>query len=472
VAVVLHCNDGELRTSAPAGSTLLDVLREEAGLTATKPGCRTGDCGACLVLLGVRASGAAMPTYEVHHACLTTVAMAEGCHVITAEGLVGGELGPVQRALLDAGAVQCGYCSPGLVVALTWAALTGVDPRRAAVGNLCRCTGYGGIRAACDRLAADPPELEALLPPGTQAVARRLPARPAQALRPGVDRWIAGATDEIPEHRHAPAAHRRPTLLRRVPSLCRIEVEPGGLRLGAAATVAEVQASPLVAGRWPGLAEHLERFGSPAVRAAATVAGNLAHASPTADLAVPLLAMGATVVLEGRHGEREVPLEGFFHAYHRTERRRDEVLVAIRVPDPPAGSALHLEKVAKRAHDDIASVSLAMRAGLDATGRLTAVRVAAGGVAAVPLLAVRTAALLEGADVQAATARDAGAVLAAEAAPIDDVRGTAAYKRALLVHLLLAALDRWRPGMAAAVLLGDGAGRPASVATAEGVLPA
>ncbi|MCU0301419.1 MAG: FAD binding domain-containing protein [Candidatus Nanopelagicales bacterium] len=463
MAVVLHCNDGELRTSAPAGTPLLEVLREQAGLTAAKPGCGTGDCGACLVLLGARAAPGATPVYELHHACLTTVAMAEGGHVVTAEGLVGEELGPVQRALLHAGAVQCGYCTAGLVVGLTWALLAGVEPRRAALGNLCRCTGYGGIRRACDVLASHGAwSLGELLPAGTRAVAARLPVRAPQHLSLDERRWVAGGTDEIPEHRHQLVAHRRPTLLRRVPDLGGIAGEPRGLRLGAAVTVAEIQGSALVERRWPGLAEHLDRFGSPAVRAAATLGGNLVHASPTADLAIPLLAMGAVVVLAGPHGTREVPLDRFHVGYHRTERRRDEVLVAVRIPDPPAGAVLHLEKVAKRPHDDIASVSLAMRAVAVPERRLAAVRVAAGGVAPTPLLLVRTAAALEGAAGEVDRARVALGVLGAEIAPIDDLRGSAAYKRALLGHLLLAALDRWHPGVATAVLL-DGAVAPGGV---------
>jgi xanthine dehydrogenase small subunit len=454
VAITVHVNDRIVRASVPAGSTLLDLLRDGRDLTATKPGCRTGDCGACMVLVGSHSPDDPDPAYELHNSCLTTVAMVAGCHVVTAEGLSGDDLGPVQRALVEAGGVQCGFCTPGFVVALTWALMSGTDPRRAATGNLCRCTGYVGIRRACDLLAAEPGPfpLDSLLPAPVLRVARALPPLEPEPFDGHPARWLAGATDEIPEHRHATSTHRRPTLLRRVPELRRITTIPGGVELGSAVTVAQVQDSELIAARWPALADHLEQFGSPAVRASATLGGNLVHASPTADLALPLLAMGASVVLSGPAGHREAPLERFFLAYRRVDLRRGEVLLAVRIPDPPPGSRLHLEKVAKRRCDDIASASLAVRLDGDPAGVLRDLRIAAGGVAPIPLLLTRTAAAVRGARPDAAVIGGAMAVLADEVTPIDDVRGSAAYKRALLGHLLVAALTAHRPDLASEVL--------------------
>ena len=454
MVTIVHVNDRTVRSSAPAGSTLIDLLREGCDLTATKPGCRTGDCGTCMVLVGTRSPDRSEPVYELHNACLTTVAMVAGCHVITAEGLSGDELGPVQRALIDSGGVQCGFCTPGFVVALTWALMSGTDPRRAAAGNLCRCTGYTGIRRACDLLAVGPGPipLDALLAEPVLQVAMALPPIEPEPFDGHPNRWLAGATDEIPEHRHATAPHRRPTLLRRVPELCRITEIPGGVELGSAVTAAEVQGSPLIAVRWPAVPDHLEQFGSPAVRASATLGGNLVHASPTADLALPLLAMGASVVLSGPAGRREVPLKRFFLAHRTVDLRRGEVLLSVRIPDPPPGSRLHLEKVAKRRFDDIASASIAVRLDVGPAGALVDLRIAAGGVAPIPLLLTRTADALRGTSPDAQVIRRAVAVLADEVTPIDDVRGSAAYKRALLGHLLVAALTEGNPRLAAAVL--------------------
>jgi len=134
--------NGQLREVAvPANRTLLDLLREDLDLTGTKHGCGEGDCGACTVLLDG----------EPVNACLILAAEAEGREVTTIEGLADGSLlHPVQQAFVDAGAVQCGYCTPGMV--LVAAALVARNPspsesdvRHAISGNFCRCTGYQKI---------------------------------------------------------------------------------------------------------------------------------------------------------------------------------------------------------------------------------------------------------------------------------------------------------------------------------------
>ncbi|MGA2194204.1 MAG: (2Fe-2S)-binding protein [Bryobacteraceae bacterium] len=129
---------------------LLEVLREDLGLTGTKYGCGEGQCGSCTVLL----DGA--PAVS----CVTTVRAAEGRKIVTIEGLAeGGTLHPVQQAFLDEGAVQCGYCTPGMVLRTVALLQTYPKPTDAQIvdglnGNLCRCSDYHRIMAAVQRAAA------------------------------------------------------------------------------------------------------------------------------------------------------------------------------------------------------------------------------------------------------------------------------------------------------------------------------
>lgn len=130
-------------------ATLLEVLREQLGLTGTKEGCGTGECGACTVLLEE------VPVL----ACLALALECDGKSVVTVEGLATeGRLTPVQQAFVEAGAVQCGFCTPGMVLSATALLRETPTPTRAEIGkalegNLCRCTGYNKIVEAVERAA-------------------------------------------------------------------------------------------------------------------------------------------------------------------------------------------------------------------------------------------------------------------------------------------------------------------------------
>jgi len=148
--ISLTVNGELLETEAWPGESLLYVLRERLGLPGSKNACEQGECGSCSVLLdGVLVC-----------ACLVLGAQAEGHEVVTVEGLAAdGELHPVQEAFVEAGAVQCGFCTPGLVMAAADLLRRSPDPgedeiREALSGNLCRCTGYQKIFEAV-RLAAE-----------------------------------------------------------------------------------------------------------------------------------------------------------------------------------------------------------------------------------------------------------------------------------------------------------------------------
>jgi carbon-monoxide dehydrogenase small subunit len=144
--------NGQPRTAdgVPAGESLLVALRERFGLPGTKNACEEGECGSCTVYLDG----------EPVCSCLVAAGQAEARDVVTVEGIAGeGGLHPVQQAFLDAGAVQCGFCTPGLVVAVHHLLRQSPDPseaevREALAGNLCRCTGYQSILDAVRRAAA------------------------------------------------------------------------------------------------------------------------------------------------------------------------------------------------------------------------------------------------------------------------------------------------------------------------------
>jgi len=214
----------------------------------------------------------------------------------------------------------------------------------------------------------------------------------------------------------------------------------------------------------PPFAEYLACVASGPVRHRATVGGTLVNASPIGDFTIMLLALGAVLGIrgaaEGPRALRELPLRDFYRGYKKLDLAEGEVLEWVSYPEPGQG-AFHFEKVGRRRHLDIASVNAAAFLRLEG-GRIRDARLAAGGVAPVPLLLARASGQLGG---QRALPEVLGRALAAaqeEIAPISDVRGSAAYKRRLLKHLLLACFLRLLPGdfpeEAALALVGGRAG--------------
>ncbi len=450
-------NGREVRTSLPPGTALVDFLRDGQRLTGTRIGCREGDCGACTVLLGRLEDGRVR--YRAVASCLFPLGDVAGCHVVTIEGLNHDGLTPVQQDFVSEGASQCGFCTPGLVVSLTGflledPALETEDAVSAVEGNICRCTGYAAIRRAIERLlrearpaalAAGPEgRLDALVGRGVvpayfsgiPAQLRELPAEAAPKREPADAVVVAGGTDLFVQ-RGPELAERKLRLLAHRDGFTGIWPAPDRLFIGAAATVAGLMESPLVAAVFPPLPGFLRLVSSTQVRHRATVGGNIVNASPIGDLSVILLALDAGIGLRCGARTRERKLRDFFLGYKKLDLKPGEVVAWLSLPVTRQGVRLHFEKVARRRRQDIASVNAAI--GLEAEdGRITAAHAAAGGVAPVPLYLRRASAFLAGREVSPATVREFIGIAASETAPISDVRGATAYKQALLRRLLFA----------------------------------
>lgn len=445
----------------------LEWLRGE-GLTGAKEGCAEGECGACAVL--VARPGLDSPTEWVAlNACLVPAVTLEGQEVVTVEGLgsPAAALHPVQRELVARGGSQCGYCTPGFVCSMAaefyrpgraappaeWPyAAHDVGPNGfdldALSGNLCRCTGYRPIRDAAfaleapsaqDPLAARLDQPPPVPPPTRVTLHGAELARPAsrsEALALLADYpdavVVAGSTDWGVEVNLRGARAPFVVAVDQIPELRELSVDDDAITLGAALTLTELERH--LAGRIPLLDQLLPRFGSRLIRNAATLGGNLATASPVGDGAPVLLALGAELVLASEGGERTVAVDEFFTGYRQTVLRPGELIVAVRVPQPLA-SVTAFEKVTKRRIDDISSVAVAVALDVD-DEHVRRVRIGLGGVAATPVRALATEAVLLGRRWDSTTIEEAAAVLATEGTPLDDHRASAAYRRAVLGQAL------------------------------------
>ncbi|MCP4573611.1 MAG: 2Fe-2S iron-sulfur cluster binding domain-containing protein [bacterium] len=458
----LLLNDRPVVLRAAAGRSTLSWLRETRELTGTKEGCAEGECGACAVLLGEpTADGIA---YCAVPACLLPLGELAGRHLVTIEGLNHPDgLGPVQQALVDQGAPQCGFCFPGIVVALTGYFLTCGRPDPVAAvaaldGNICRCTGYASTVRAVENICRElAPHLNAtstrvadlvtarVLPGHLNAAPRALSALAADAGSAPAATLVGGGTDLLVQRPDELAAAEVVFASCR-PDLRTITRDLTDLIIGGAVTVSELGRHPDVAACLPDAPEMAARFGSTLVRNRATVAGNLVNASPIADLAILLLAHDAELVLERDGGARRLPLRAFYRGYKDIDLAPGEIVAAVRVRPPAAGTVTNFEKISKRRNLDIASVNGAAVLRVD-NDAFAAADLTVGGVAPVPFVAVKTAAFLVGKPVTAKTLHAAADVLDQEIAPIDDVRGSARYKRLAARRILFAHALKTAPNL-------------------------
>ncbi|HCH63469.1 MAG TPA: xanthine dehydrogenase small subunit, partial [Deltaproteobacteria bacterium] len=193
--------------------------------------------------------------------------------------------------------------------------------------------------------------------------------------------------------------------------------------------------------RLPIVARMLRYFASRQIKNRATVGGNLCNASPIGDLPPVMLALDATAVIRGPLGDRRVPMSEFFLAYRKTALQPGEVLLAVEVPEPPAGARQSAFKVSKRRELDISAVCAAMVVAMDASGNVLHARLAYGGMAATPSRAREAEAVLRRAPWTAETVEAAAEAIARDFNPINDHRGTVWYRARVAANLLRAFFD-------------------------------
>lgn len=485
--VLLYVNGQPTRVDgADAFLSLSDFLRRRQRLTGTKVVCAEGDCGSCTVLLG-RLDGAQIG-YAAVTSCIQTMFQLDAAHVVTIEGLrepsgggSGGGLNPIQRSLVKCQGTQCGFCTPGFVVAMYGLMHEGqpcdaAEVRRGLVGNLCRCTGYDSIlRAAAetDRAALQP--IDALYPPGPIVAALRQAAAEEVSIDAAGRRFykpvtvkaavrfreanhgtstVSGGTDLGVLQNKLIRPYKVVMSTAGLAELRAIEVGGGVLTVGASASLTEFERATLE--HIPELGRFMDAFGSPLIRNAGTIAGNLVTGSPIGDTIPALMVLNAEVELAGVNGRRRVRLADFYTGYRTTVLTPDEIVAAVRIPLPKHGDVLKLYKVARRKDLDISTFGAAFLLRLTEEG-VEEVRIAYGGVGPTVLKMAKTEAVLRGQALSAELIERAAAVARDEVKPLSDVRGSEAYRRALAANALR---KLWHDVRGGAAVNASGNGEP------------
>lgn len=444
--------NGEVRSEASVSPTrtVLEYLREERGLTGTKEGCAEGDCGACSIVLMRNGSD----RIEAVNSCLLTMGQLDGARVATVEGLSekGGELEAVQAAIVDEDGTQCGFCTPGFVVALhalrhSGEAATDEVIHDALAGNLCRCTGYRSIVAAAHAAIAAPVDPSVIKSGAAPAASEAHEAQGQLFLAPkNLDELVAariahpkapllcGGTDLGLSFSKDRKAFPVTIFTQNVLELKRIIEDAASIRIGAAVTYSE--ALPFIEELYPSFATLIHRIGSRQIRNVGTFGGNVGTASPIGDTPPCLIALDATLTLCGPDGERDISLETFFLDYRKTDLAADEVIAFLSIPKLADDQVFRTYKVSKRYDQDISAVVGSFCLTI-ADGIVTEARIAFGGMAATPKRARACEAVLVGETWSANTARLAGEAISEDFRPIDDHRATAEYRLRVAANLFI-----------------------------------
>jgi len=424
-------------------ATLANYLRYDAGATGTKIVCEEGDCGACTVL--VRKGEAFVPV----NSCILSMFQLDATSIVTVEGL---KMNAVQEAMVACHGAQCGYCTPGFVVAMTGLFETRdtVDEKTAReglVGNLCRCTGYEPIiKAACAVDGSTMTRMRELYPatvdndedvlveqdgrtffaPATldEALSFKRKFKPCTIVQ--------GATDVgvwINKRSYTAAAMMSLAKLR---DLDDIREDDGAIVAGANVTLTQLE--DFTRDRIPELHRILNIFGSPQIKNVGTLAGNIANGSPIGDSLPYLFVSGATLELASVDGTRTVAVSDFYRGYKQFDLQPHEIITRVRVP-MISDDVLKLYKVSRRRDLDISAFTAAIRLKVS-NSHIEQATIAYGGVAPVVMRLPKTESYLSGKAIASDTFEEAGRIARGEVAPISDVRGSRDYRLQLAENIL------------------------------------
>ena len=432
--------NGEKRTveTAPL-ARLLDILRDDMKLTGCKEGCGEGECGACSVIMNG----------QLVNACMIPAMQASGADLLTVEGLGDKDNpDPLQWAFIEEGAVHCGFCTPGMIMAARDLLENNPDPSRQEVrtalsGNLCRCTGYDRILAAVGKASR-----EGYRPPKTGSGNGRKPsysaAEEGKFFNPSsLDEALAilekhpdavilsGNTDIGPEMKDGKLNPASAMDIFGIPELKQIVRDGDTIRIGACVTNTQIIGSDLVREHLPALYAASASCAAPAIRNRATVGGNFCTASGAADLPGPLFALGAKARVVSKRGERVMEAPEFIKGYRKPNLEKGELLAELIVPIPPKNSRQVFYKRGSRAALTLSRVSLALYVEVEG-GVITECRAAAGSMSPTPIRLPGLEAALKGGTLNAALVDKAVATVREELTP----RKSAQYRKSLSGNLV------------------------------------
>ncbi|OFX43130.1 MAG: xanthine dehydrogenase small subunit [Bacteroidetes bacterium GWA2_30_7] len=446
----------------PPTTTVLNYLRSLPNHKGVKEGCAEGDCGACTVVIAEESNNKL--TYKSFDSCLIFLPSLHGKQLITVEDVGNSEnLHPVQEALVDTHASQCGFCTPGITMSLFSIYKQDFIPSKefiidALTGNLCRCTGYKPIIEAAhkccgehnhdnfsenenetilklqeikktsDNIAIDTGIQKYYLPTNLKTALQLRTDLPASTI-------INGGTDVA--LRVTKKNEIIPTIidLSQTTGLKQITKTEKEWSIGTGISLEDVRVE--VKEIFPALYEMLSVFGSKQIRNKATFGGNIGSASPIGDTTPVLMAYNSVLVLKNTKAEREIKLREFITGYRTTQMNHDELIIAVKIPIPNKTEIIKSYKISKRKDLDISTVSACFNLTKDEKSIVKDIFIVYGGMAATTSRATKTEKFLIGKQWNRENIEKAMKLIDEDFTPISDARSGAEARKIMARNLMM-----------------------------------
>jgi len=447
----------EIKNPDP-NETLLNYIRTTLKKTGTKEGCAEGGCGACTVVLGELKNNDV--NYIAINSCITLLPTLQGKQLIIVEDLISkdGSLHPVQEAMVSCHGSQCGFCTPGFVMALFSMFKKNVKfkddlIKDSIAGNLCRCTGYKPIVKAAKSLKNKNKvdqfnqniknTIKLLKKISNKSItiykkdkryfAPRYIQELKQILKKNINaNFLSGGTDlslGITKEKKdiSPIIY-----MNSIRELNYIKNNKKYIEVGASTPLIDLE--HYIKKFYPDFTKILKRYGSPQIRNVGTVAGNIATASPIGDCLPLLLSLNAQVILQDLKKTKILFLDNFFINYRKTKLKKGQFIHSIRIPLFEK-NIFKAYKVSKRFDDDISSVCAAFNLEL-VKNKIESVRIAYGGMAEIPKRAISCEKILLNSLINDETINKAQKALEEDFKPISDMRASGLYRMEVAKNLL------------------------------------
>ena len=446
----------EIKNPDP-NETILNHIRLELKKTGTKEGCAEGGCGACTVVVGELKKDKII--YKAINSCIAFTTSLEGKHLLVVEDLTqkNGSLHPVQSAMINFHGSQCGFCTPGFIMSLfsMYKNKTSYDKKtieESISGNLCRCTGYRPIINAAKSLKKN--KLDQFKKNEKKTISLLKKIRPKnisinnkfkkyfapktiielkKIIKKNQDaEFLSGGTDMSLIVTKQKKDIKNIIYLNSIDELNYIKEKVNYIEVGATTPLSKFEL--IIKKYYPDFDRILKRYGSVQIRNVATLAGNIATASPIGDSLPLLLSLDASISIESFNKKMTIPIKDFFIGYRKTKLRKGYFISSIKIPIFKK-NIFKAYKISKRIDDDISSVCASFNLEI-VNKKIKDIKIAYGGMAAIPKRAFYCEKMLLNSSFSEDIILKAQKSLEKDFQPIDDMRASKDYRVEIAKNLL------------------------------------